>query len=77
MELINDSPLIRQILKTGYPSNNQCVCPRCGEDIGEYVYITDNGEMCGECFRNEMIDLLNTNPQMLAEAVGIAYRYIG
>lgn len=77
MELINDSPDIRQILKTGYPSDGKCVCPRCGEDIGDYIYTTNDGDMCGECFTEYMKDGLETNPQLFAEAFGIAYRYTG
>lgn len=77
MRQIDDAPDIREALRTGYPSGTQCVCPKCGEDIGDYIYTTDDGDMCGECFAEYIKDCLNTNPQLFAEAFGIAYRYTG
>ena len=78
MQLIDDAPDIKQALNTGYPHNTpQCVCPRCGEDVGDYIYTTDDGDMCGECFAEYIKDCLETNPQLVADAFGIAYRYTG
>ena len=77
MSQIDDAPDIREVLRTGYPSDTQCVCPKCGEDIGDYIYTTDDGDMCGECFAEYMKDCLETNPQLFAEAFGITYRYTG
>lgn len=78
MRQIDDAPDIRQTLKTGYPSDTpQRVCPKCGEDIGDYIYTTDDGDMCGECFAEYMKDSLRTNPQLFADAFGIACRYTG
>ena len=62
MRQIDDAPDIREALRTGYPSGIQCVCPKCGEDIGNYIYTTDDGDMCGECFAEYMKD---TCPQCL------------
>lgn len=74
---IPDAPDIRNALRTGYPDNNQCTCDRCGEFLGDYTYITEDGDMCGECFREYMLDALETNPKMFAEAFGIGVKYNG
>lgn len=66
-----------QIKDAPYHEPEPVVCPRCGEDIGNYVYTTDEGDMCSECFAEYIKDCLETNPQLVAEAFGIAYRYTG
>ena len=78
MRQIDDAPDIKRALNTGYPYDTpQYVCPCCGEDIGDYIYTTDDGDMCGECFAEYIKDCLETNPQLVADAFGIAYRYTG
>ena len=77
MRQIDDAPDIREVLRAGYPPGTKCVCPKCGEDIGDYIYTADGGDMCGECFTEYMKDGLETNPQLFAEAFGISYRYTG
>lgn len=77
MREIHDSPDIRNALRGGYHDDNHCTCARCGEDIGDYTYFTEDGDMCGECFAEYMIDALETNPNMFADAFGIMVRYNG
>lgn len=47
-------------------------CTECGGELygGERVFVMDGETMCGECFKDWVLDLLDTSPAILADMVG-------
>lgn len=53
-----------------------CCCDEINpkwEDCKEY-YVTDNGVMCLDCFKEHVNELLDANPGQIAELLGYTVR---
>ena len=71
--LIPDAPDIAKTMRTGYPDEPYFGrdCPQCDGEIKENsnVYELNGVEVCEACFKEWVIDLLDTNPEMVADAL--------
>ena len=57
-------------------------CERCGDEINpkyedcQEYYITDDGIMCRECFKEHAQELLDESPDQIAQLLGYSVRYL-
>ncbi len=60
----------------GIPDSQQVppvdFCDHCQGELygGELVFLMDGKTLCKECFKDWVLDLLNTSPDILADMVG-------
>ena len=68
-----EHPDIKRALATGYACEPEFGrdCPWCEGDIGNVVYNIEGDEVCEDCFKEWMIDLLNTSPGEVARYLGV------
>lgn len=82
MKLLKDHPVISSLINGGIPEDPECNCPRCGYNYdcgtlyqGEVPLFKIDGEwVCFECFESWYMDLLQTNPEMIAEGLGVGFK---
>ena len=76
--MMGDHPDIRAALRSGYSGYaRQCLCPRCGYDIGERSFGVEGEYICLQGFTEWVTDYLNTNPEEIAEALFVPVSYLG
>lgn len=76
--MIGDHPDIRAALESGYPGYaHQRLCPCCGYDLGEKGFEVDGEDICLPCFTEWVNDYLSSNPEDVADALGIDVHYMG
>ena len=68
-----EHPDITKTLETGYPNKPDFGrdCPWCEADIGKVIYNVEGDEVCEDCFKEWMIDKINTNPGEVAQYLRI------
>lgn len=53
-------------------------CGKCQGELygGEQVFCVDGKTMCKECFKDWLLDLLDTSPDLLADRVGAIFETV-
>jgi hypothetical protein len=81
---IKDHPFIREAERFGVPDDSDFNCPRCGYNYdcgtlyeGQIPTFKVDGEwVCYECFESWFMDLIHTNPEMVAGGLGVDFRLV-
>lgn len=75
MEMLGDAPYKLGAMRNGMPDSSDVLS--CGHRIyaGELMVEWDDGEtLCPDCFEEKIKELLLTDPERLADALGLATR---
>lgn len=68
-----EHPVITKILETGYPggADTSKECPWCGGNIEEVLFSVENDEICVECFKDYIRDMVSMEPKKVAALMRI------
>lgn len=71
-----EHPALTRARTEGVPLPER-LCEICGEDIGDRSFVLDGELLCRDCFKDWLDDFFETNPEMIAAALGVPSRYEG